>query len=149
MGGIKALDDMRNAVETVAADCDEEWILDCLDAIDVEVSARYMKLPEDMDGESIHVGDKVQQINHAGEWTKALPVISVDERGCFVTVQALAGTARTYVWGNNCRHVKPRTIEDVITSAMQYAYLDREESEWDAKIAELADEIRKITGGEE
>ena len=107
----------------------------------------YMLLPKDADGVPIRVGDKVQQLNHAGEWTNALPVIAVDENGCFATVQALTCKARTYIWGNNCHHVKPRTLEDVLQDAMQYGHDDNTVGERaEAQIAKYADEIRAMFG---
>ena len=43
---LESIEDMRNTVQTIAADCDEGWILGCLDAVEAEIERDYMKLPE-------------------------------------------------------------------------------------------------------
>lgn len=106
------------------------------DEIEREIAERYMALPLDVDGVPVHVGDMIQQINHAGVWTDAMRVVAVDENGCFALTHGLACEARTYVWGNNCRHVSKRTIEDVLQCAGVSV----------AAIEDVAAEIRELMG---
>lgn len=56
---IKSLEDMRNTVKTIAADCDEEWILGCLDAIESEIAERFIELPTIANDVPIKPGNRV------------------------------------------------------------------------------------------
>ena len=112
----------------------DDTIHDLADEIEREVTERYMELPLDADGVPVHVGDMIQQINHAGVWTDAMRAVAVDENGCFALTHGLACEVRTYVWGNNCRHVRKRTIEDVLQCAGVSV----------AAIGDVAAEIREL-----
>jgi hypothetical protein len=112
----------------------------------------WMKLPVDMDGVPIRVGDEVQQLNHAGEWMAALPVVAVDGNGCFVLSQGADSEVRTYVWDNNCRHAKPRTLEDVLRELADeviewsgYSGPVSGDRTWSGMAKKYADEIRELT----
>ena len=107
----------------------------------------WMRLPVDADGVPIHIGDMIQQLNHAGVWTHAMPVVAVDENGCFALTQGLACEARTYVWCNNCRHVKERTVEDVLDEFASFVCEEVGFSQEDVKrCAEEIRELMKVVG---
>lgn len=111
-----------------------------------EYDQTHMVLPVDADGVPIKIGDKIQQLNHAGVWTDAMPVIAVDDHGCFALAHGIACDARTYVWGNNCRHVKQRTVEDVLRELADVARHDSEHGLDDGDIDGFAAEIRELMG---
>ena len=78
-----------------------------LDAIEAEVAERYMKLPEDADGVPIRIGDTIEN------WHVSIgPIDAI----CFMG----NGEWEVYKNGNSWvvsgeeRHVKPRTVEDVL-----------------------------------
>lgn len=108
----------------------------------------HMLLPVDADGVPIKIGDKIQQLNHAGVWTNAMPVIAVDDHGCFALAHGIACDARTYVWGNNCRHVKQCTVEDVLVDMLEAAvgYNDAHTTVALSAVEKYADEIRELMG---
>lgn len=154
MTAIKALEELREYVNTNWTCQSVSWALlnEAVDNIEAEIAERYMRLPVDIHDAPIHVGDEIQQLNHAGVWTDAMPVIAVDENGCFALVHGLACEARIYAWGNNCRHVEPRTLEDVLRDvwkeALDYAKSDMWRSP-DEVFSERADEIRGLLGVDE
>ena len=160
MSEIKALDKLRDLrvcidipmlKDRLCAETNTHNVISALesiaDEIEAEIAECYMPLPCDADGVPIRVGDKIQQLNHAGVWTDAMPVIAVDENGCFALAHGLACEARTYVWGNNCRHVKPPTLEDVLRD---YYFTAKEQCDGNygdlhsELIPRYADEIRAM-----
>lgn len=152
MSEIKAIEKLRklpfhgtNGFGTCVT-ASKETISSIADEIEAEIAERYMLAPVDADGVPIRVGDEIQQLNHAGVWTDAMPVVAVDENGCFALTHGLACETRTYVWGNNCRHVKPRTLEDVLEEFADAAadVDERDREEWVPLLAKYADEIREL-----
>lgn len=113
MSEIKTLEDMRNTVKTIAADCDEGWILGCLDAIEAEIAEKYMELPVDADGVPIRVGDKLFNKNKP---TDVYKVTAIADNGY---IRIYHDTA--HIHSSQCRHVKPRTIEDVMAEYEELA----------------------------
>ena len=72
-----------------------------LDEIENEIEEFYMPLPLDAYGVSIRIGDIVQHYGHTGNvW-----MIGMDEFMC---------TDHVCYSMNECRHVKHRTLEDVL-----------------------------------
>jgi len=139
-GLMESIDKLREYGHECCARIDDA-VHDLADAIEAEIAERFMELPVDVDGVPIHVGD----------WL----------RHCDLTVQCAAvSPERVYYWdeavnghwvlGVKCRHVKPRTLEDVLdefTSA--YDQIGGEDDEhW--KYLEIskryADEIRELLG---
>lgn len=134
MAGTKSIDELRE----LAADINSTEIIDHLDvvgkfmfrsewldswhkAFDVacdeierEIAERYMELPVDADGEVIRVGDVVE----FGEYRNMGIAKAVNER--MVIAMRIDDTCTNYakyglLWdADSCRHVKPRTIEDVL-----------------------------------
>lgn len=112
MSEIKALEELRNTVETIAADCDEAWLLPSLDEIQAEVDGRFMELPVDADGVPIKPGDIMQFRDDA-----PVRVDSIGNSKCYVgDFGWFGGNGGFYGKGTLkcCRHVKPRTVEDVL-----------------------------------
>jgi hypothetical protein len=101
----------------------------------------WMKLPLDMDGVPIREGDTVQFVNDAGG------------TGAFVEVCAVSEHYAYYDYGKhfyraaNCRHVKPRTLEDVLSDFAARVLNSGHQWGLDAgkATAECADEIRELT----
>lgn len=115
-----------------------------LDAIEREISERYMLLPVDADGVPIRVGEEVKFID--AETDETLVVMSlVDEKSFRFKGSSIPAL------GIDVRHVKQRTVEDVLcdvwNEALDYAKSDiwRDPSE---VFAERADEIRGMLNGD-
>lgn len=124
-----------------------EWANDRLDGyahadamslaneIEREIAERYMELPVDADGVPIRVGDLIEfgkkgerlEVTHFG-WTKfGDPTIAYRRPN---------GTIDCSCIGSECRHVKPRTLEDVLMDAGVSC----------AAISDVAAEIRELLG---
>lgn len=146
MSEIKALEDMRNTVKTIAADCDEGWILGCLDAIEAEITERFMELPVDADGVPIHVGD-VMEYENPNDDDKPFTILGVNNDGDVFHCLEDKRLVPTCISLANClRHVKPRTLEDALrefTEKYQYCISDNGRS---ITLAKYADEIRELLG---
>lgn len=143
MTNIKALGELRRAVKkgkAVAFPSGEAYydaIDECMDEIEREVSERFMPLPCDADGAPIHCGDRMRLDNgHEGEvWLIGAQDIMMSDHTCFD-------------WARS-RHVKPRTLEDVLAAFAAELHSDRIDS-LDRRIercaARYADEIRELMG---
>lgn len=80
--------------------------LDIADEIEAEIESRYMLLPVDADGVPIHVGDELFNKNKP---TDVYKVTAIADNGY---IRIYHDTA--HIHSSQCRHVKPRTIEDVL-----------------------------------
>ena len=150
MSEIKALEKLR---EYAAYNCRVTGWKDDLkalaDAIEAEVAESYMRLPNDADGTPIHVGDVVE----FGENRYQGIVKSLNEH--MVIAMHVNDVCMNYakyglLWNADaCRHVKARTLEDVLCDVWKEA-LDYAKSDmWrnpDEAFAERADEIRAMFG---
>ena len=110
------------------------------DEIEAEIAEKYMLIPRDADDRCIEVGDHMEHdgrrfvVNGITLWHNTWRVITDSERfdGSFDMRVA-----------RECRHVKPRTIEDVLADfASKQHGITTEEN--DALIAECAEEIREL-----
>lgn len=134
MSEIKTLEDMRNTVKTIAADCDEGWILGCLDAIESEIAERYMELPVDADGVPIHVGEEITLPNGRRDTVR------------FITYRMTDVVFNERGWiPNQCTHVKPRTVEDVLR---EFAYKVCDLNIADCDVERYAAEMRELLRGD-
>lgn len=129
MSGIKRLDEMRDYIKRGGNRLDTS--LSYLDAIEAEIAERYMKLPVDADGVPIHCGDYMKLDNgHKGNvWLIGAQDIMMSDHMCFD-------------WAKS-RHVKPRTLEDVLYECFHdcmYKYPFGIES----IISKYADELRSM-----
>ena len=118
MTNIKALEKMRElcadvkSMDFASVGCDA--VLEIADEIEQEIAERYIELPVDAEGVPIRVGDVVE----FGEYRNKGIVKAVNER--MVIAMFIDDTCTNYakhglLWDADlCRHVKPRTIEDVL-----------------------------------
>ena len=103
------------------------------DEIEAEIAERYMLLPVDADGVPIHVGDRLTNINKPSD---EYIVAGVNGEKLFV----YGGHA--FICASQCRHVRPRTIEDVLRDLVDG--IDSVEFDALTAIGEAADEIREL-----
>lgn len=122
------------------------------DGIEREIAERYMELPVDADGVPIRVGDLIEfgkkgerlEVTHFGWTSHGDPTVAYRRPN---------GTLDCSCIGDECRHVKPRTVEDVLEDFIA-AY-----DEWDCNtyddermagrrelFAKYADELRELVG---
>jgi hypothetical protein len=81
------------------------------DEIEHEISERYMLLPVDANGVPIHVGDEVMY----GVGQALHYVFAVSEDAAWLNNSANPPIVNLQEFtASQCRHVKPRTIEDVL-----------------------------------
>lgn len=149
MSNIKALEDLRvyangwrngfgghpSDVETLA------------DRIEREIAERFMPLPCDADGVPIHTGDLMERC--CAEDTERFTAWFFAANGDALDDETL------FFKPSECRHYKPRTIEDVLREFAE-RYLDYEgmpsagrRGVGEALMDEYADEIRNLMGGSE
>lgn len=110
--------------------------LDIADEIEAEIAERYMPRPCDMDGVPVKIGD---ELSHDG-FARNFIVHSYELTDGAWSVWDVANGATHLCQA--CRHVKPRTIEDVLRDLVDGIG----SVEFDAltAIGEAADEIREL-----
>ena len=176
MNEIKALEKLRNALK----DCtnkagvepnefDTYWITssacdNLIDEIEVEIAERYMPLPVDADGVPIHMGDAVEGELFFDNATVrgtvcAYHIHDDDEPGTvYIRVKPTKDTwTIKELQFKRCRHVKPRTLEDVLNDCADEISekrgiapeLNRDTPTRNEIVAKYADEIRELIGGAE
>lgn len=136
MSELKSIAKLRKLSKEVV---DMRWGVEfdrAIDALEAEVSERYMELPVDADGVPISVGDKMQY--HDGEPFTVCAVAP----GVIHTWAAvkLGECSTTYHYAPDlCTHYKPRTLEDILQCAGVSV----------AAIEDVAAEIRELMGASE
>ncbi|MBR3223822.1 MAG: hypothetical protein IKF78_00680 [Atopobiaceae bacterium] len=134
------------------------WALDMLDDIEQEIAERYMELPVDAEGVPIHLGDMVEgELLFDNATVKGTVttyhIHSDDEPGTvYIKVKPTENTwTIKELRFTRCRHVKQRTLEDVLASYRfdaQNIYEDpmlngnQRVDELEALDSKVADEIR-------
>ena len=106
-----------------------------IDEIEAEIESRYMLLPVDADGVPIRVGDTIEYPNGRRDVVR------------FITVNDNMSTFNERGWvASKCRHVKPRTIEDVLIDMLEAAvgYSDAHTEVSLVAVEKYADEIREL-----
>ena len=134
---MESIEKLRKYVQKWKIYCYPPDIEAIADEIDREISERYMLLPVDADGVPIHVGDKLQYGDYSSGIVKALNermviAMHVDDDNLNYAKYGLLWDAE------GCRHVKSRTIEDVLQCAGVSV----------AAIEDVAAEIRELMGVE-
>lgn len=118
---------------------------DIADEIEREIAECYMLLPVDADGVPIRMGDKLEHTS--GSWTFTADSLEIDQWGTYVRPN---GQAR--VQCSNCRHVKPRTVEDVLRDFVNEAEWDQSPDSYEEierrLITLYAAELRDLLGGD-
>ena len=112
MSDITALKRLRIAARNTAKGRNLENHEECnlwlviADEIQAEVDSRFIELPLDADGVPIRVGDTVEWLIKNGEYEVAavgeLVALKINDSGCVAIAP------------NMLRHVKPRTLEEVL-----------------------------------
>ena len=115
-----------------------------LEALKREIAEKYMPLPVDADGVPIHVGDEVVYDHKGLRLGKSETVkwIAIGESETHITTEH-----NSYSSPDVLRHVKPRTLRDVLFDFMR----DCETSELgNSELVEKYEvELRELLGGEE
>ena len=89
-------------------------LLAMVDKIEREIAERYMELPLDADGVPIHYGDSLSYCGeHGGTVTCKVSNMEYRERS-YGEADWLVNVAG-WIFPGDAHHVKPRTIEDVLT----------------------------------
>ena len=138
MSGLIALDKLRIVARMAKGrnlenheECNKLLVI--ADEIDDEIAERYMELPVDADGVPIRVGDAIEYSNGERDVVR------------FITANGSVPTFNERGWvASKCRHVKPRTVEDVLRELADVARLDRAHDLDDGDIEGFAAEIREL-----
>ena len=141
MSEIKALGKLRGELQictNVKARPTIAFMEDIADEIQAEVDERFMELPVDADGVPIRVGDTVEWLVKNGDYE----VVAVGE----LVALKLGEDGSFTIAADALRHVKPRTLEDVLRDleGMRGNYADYEDVV--CRAAKYAAEIRELLG---
>ena len=143
---LKSIEELRKAFDACTTkagikpnEFDTVWItkscaVQYLDEIETEIAERYMELPLDADGVPIRVGDKVQFRNDEPVTVDSIGTSKVYENdsGFFGSNGGFYGQGTL----KNVRHVKPRTLFDVLA----------EVENGELSINDAESEIRELLG---
>ena len=111
-GNLKSIDKLRDTAFSYAPNIRRQVNMAC-DEIEDEIAERYIELPVDADGVPWHIGDEVRRTERKDKpnivtgiylYADGMHKLHVSETEC------TAWTPNA----SKCRHVKPRTIEDVL-----------------------------------
>lgn len=134
---MESIENMRNCVQTIAADCDEGWILGCLDEIEKELAERYVELPCDKYGRPLRVGDVVAFCGDRYE------VCAIRNRHVVLSCISY----KLPVHGNECVMIHHMTLEDMLRDfASRQHGITTEEG--DALVEEYAERIRELVSAD-
>ena len=166
MSEIKALEKLRESFDDCTTEAgiepntfDTVWItkscaMSMLDRIQAEVDERFMELPVDADGVPIKPGDIMQFRDDA-----PVRVDSIGNSKCYVgDFGWFGGNGGFYGKGTLkcCRHVKSRTLEDVLNDCADEISekrgiapeLNRDTPTRNEIVDKYADEIRELLRGD-
>lgn len=148
---MKSIDKLREAATYNPAFSDNATRIVCnyLSEIEAEIADGYKRLPLDANNVTIHVGDICEM---SGVQFKVRQLCT--DGNCWWAVD---GTGEFYI-ADLCRHVKPRTLEDVLEDYVVEYQTRHARSEFGAEhfdhvdvhemIKRCADEIRELLGFE-
>lgn len=94
----------------------------------------WVRLPKDMDGKYVHVGDMMVYEDN----TKPMKVVALVPPAVFLTEEGPR-------YADMCRHYKPSTVEDVLREFISRYITTKTKEEDDAIIAEYAKRLRLKT----
>ena len=144
MSQIKALDKLRMYAHNFADEILDEYAVKAIaDEIEREIQERYMLLPVDADGVPIHVGDELDWCGYG------IKVCGVCHDALWYDHDGELGWEST--WSNECTHVKPRTLEDVLEEYYDKRGWDEADNhalEAESITTKYAAEIRELLGGD-
>ena len=160
MSEINALNELRILADTNRNIWWSRILFEYLDKAESEIAERYMLQPVDADGVPIRVGDKLYVDEcefvangitfYHNTWRVVTDFAAFDDG-------YLPRVDHQMRWAKDCRHVKPRTLEDVLIEYRLEAYnlyadqeLTGEErvNEFKKLDAEYNSEIRELFGGD-
>ena len=133
---MESIEKLRESISAYAAECDEEWLYRLADEIEREIADKYMLLPVDCEGVPIHIGDYISC--GSGEHDACGVIDSMEySHGTWCAIDEWDVT---FDW-SRARHVKPRTIEDVLR---EYGELIANSASYPCNedIRKYADELR-------
>ena len=111
-------------------------------AIQAEVDGRFMELPVDADGVPIHIGDMIEYEGDEDTYRLHARGVYVYEDGHVAVMNERLG-----IWyQENCRHVKPRTLEDVLNDLEGLSVVYMKYGDYASRVCELTDEMRELLG---
>lgn len=113
-----------------------------------ELAKRYMELPVDADGVPIRPGDLIE-FSGKGERLSVTHVGWTGRKDPTIAYRRPNGTIDCSCIGEDCHHVRPRTVEDVLFGFWHEFGRESEWKELEGRIGEYADEIRELMGGAE
>lgn len=115
------------------------------DEIEAEIERDYMRLPVDADGVPIHVGDDLRSASSKTEYTALGFWFDFD-----CDIWQVMVSSKQAMSGNMLRHVKPRTLEDVLVDMLEAAigYSDAHTDVALVAVEKYADEIRELLGSD-
>ena len=109
-----------------------------IDEIEREIAEKYIELPVDADGVLIRIGDTVRELDDC----VPMKVMSLTFYEDCVDVNACGMNP------NLLRHVKPRTVEDVLRDCCN-EWNEHCGDDWESGVyAKYADELRELLGGD-
>ena len=153
---MESTDELRRYIRSFVTGSMETDLTDFADEIEREIAERFMELPVDADGVPIHVGD---ELCGYGRLNGGVTVSAVTGwGGVIVTDKGMTCNPAKdgLLWdGQECRHVKPRTIEDVLEEFL----IEFDDWDWNTGgndrdnarkqlFAKYADELRELGVGE-
>ena len=147
MSEIKALDKLREWARIATTADDPIWGI--IGDIELEIEWRYMELPKDADGVPIHVGDELGSAD--GEFDTEMTVNYIAFDGDEYAIEEYFTEPPTFFPGfRGMKHVKPRTLEDMLTD---FVIAVREDANLTNGVARNVDkyaaEIRELMAGDE
>lgn len=117
--------------------------------IETEIKREYMRLPVDADGVPIQIGDSLYSDETKRQFMcRGMSLTLQSDSRKWWTIECwfdgYSGTSE-YVSAKSCRHVKPRTLEDILGDYVE-AWDSKAITERDAQeiTAKYADEIREL-----
>ena len=139
MESIEKLRDELRICEMTGSRPTIAFVAQCADEIEREIAEKYMVRPCDMDGVPVKIGD---ELSHDG-FARSFIVHSYELTNGAWSVWDVANGATHLCQA--CRHVKPRTLEDIVTEAIEYGHGIYPPTHcYDAKVDELCAEIREL-----
>ena len=113
------------------------------DNIEAEIADKYMRLPVDADGVPIHLYDKLLKSTGAPKPTYG-EVVGISDDSVFFNAKKGWETN----WSKLTRHVKPRTVEDILCELEGLRGNGAMYEDVVTRAAILARELRELLGGD-
>ena len=135
---MKTIDELRGFLSKSPSVVYPDEVLGYVDAIERELEERYVALPKDADGETIHIGDRVENNERVARIT-----LTDDSWEPSVYIEKLPNVLHEY-FCNEVSHYHEPTVKDVLEKALnEAAMLDRNEGYWPsaADITNLVNEL--------